>query len=37
MKKLIVVIFLTSIIALGDQQAITDNKVEGTFGVSPRN
>ena len=28
MKKLIVVIFLTSIIALGEQQAITDNKVE---------
>jgi len=28
MKKLIVVIFLISIIALGEQQAITDNKVE---------
>ena len=28
MKKLIVVIFLTSIIVLGEQQAITDNKVE---------
>lgn len=28
MKKLIVVIFLTSIIALGEQQAIRDNKVE---------